>query len=64
MSVATITFKLPDEQEEYDCCIAAPQYERALRDIAENFRSVRKYGAPTFTEDMFYDILQENEVTL
>lgn len=62
MPKATLVFNLPEEQEEYDCTMAAPRVERALRDIMEAWRSHRKYDAPAVTEDSCWEILNENDI--
>lgn len=64
MSTAKIEFKIPDEQEEFDCCMSAPRLDRALRDIYEKLRAHRKYDGPVFDEVMFWNILEENDIKL
>ena len=44
---ATLTFNLPEEQEEFDTAIKAADYKIALWDIAQEiFRPARKHGYP------------------
>ena len=44
---ATLTFNLPEEQEEFDTAVKAADYKIALWDIAQDiFRPARKHGYP------------------
>lgn len=62
---ATIEFELPREQEEYDCCMQAPQMERTLRDIKHSFeRYKEKPHEPAISQLWFEHLLHENGVKL
>ena len=64
MPKATITFDLPEEAEEYRMHVSAAKYLAALEDLAETFRTQRKYDGPVVTEKRFWELLNENGVAL
>lgn len=61
MGRATIEFKLPEEQEEYDCVMAAPRMDGAIRRIMREWRSARKYNTPAVTEKC-WEILKDERI--
>jgi hypothetical protein len=61
---ATITFTLPEEQFEFDCASKGSSYRDALVALAEDFRAHRKYGKDPLTEETFYAILADCDVSV
>lgn len=57
--IATLRFKLPEEQLEYGHALRGPQCQAALEAIAEAFRRHRKYDAEPVTEELFYQLIQD-----
>jgi len=64
MPIATLTFTLPEEQEAFEDAQRAGAYQGALVDLAQAFRSHRKYDAVAVTEEMFFEILREHDVVI
>ena len=57
-------FTLPTEQEEYSDAVNGARYKDALRELARSFREERKYAGPPVTEEVFYDILTNCDVSV
>lgn len=67
--IATLTFNLPEEQNEFDTANNALNYKRALNEISYFLRNKVKYGGELNIEvakmrEEFYKILEENGVEL
>jgi hypothetical protein len=62
--IVTIQFNLPDEQFEFDCASKGSRYRDALVALAEDFRAHRKYDKDPVTEETFYAILDDCDVTV
>lgn len=64
MPRVSITFKLPDEEEEHKMAIKASDYYCALHDLYQMFRTERKYGEDRWSEveAKFWEILKDNDV--
>lgn len=60
----TLTFTLPDEQEEYTHASKGAAAHAVLAELAAAFRSHRKYGGPEVTEANFFDILSALDVSV
>ena len=60
----TLTFTLPDEQEEYTHASKGAAAHDALAELAAAFRNHRKYDGPEVTEENFYDILNDLSVSV
>ena len=69
---ATLEFNLPEDRDEHTLAIKGPAYFHALDDVAEMLRKHWKYeslSVEIFNEvevihDEFYEIMQENGVSL
>lgn len=60
---ATLTFNLPEEQEEFDTAIKASDYKIVLWDIAQEiFRPARKHGYPDSSVQKVLDKADESIV--
>lgn len=64
MSRVTIKYDLPEEKEDYDIHLKAPGMHAALLEIAKAFRQHRKHGAKAVTENVFWEIVNENKIEL
>jgi hypothetical protein len=72
MPTAQLTFKLPEEREEYETTMRAGKYHSAIWDLGQHLRAILKYGDEGMSDEKraiyeeirkkFYDILEENEV--
>jgi len=62
MPTAKLTFKLPEEREEFEDTRRAGDYKDALVTIREAFRSHRKYDGPVVTEEVFFQILTDHDI--
>lgn len=67
MPTATLTFNLPEEQDEFALATKAGALNSALYEYSQWLRSVSKHGDPeavTFDEckDKFWEIMAEYEV--
>lgn len=66
---AILKFQLPEENHEYNMANKASDYYSALFDIFSELRREYKYGEHSVVRlervyDRFFQILEENEVTL
>lgn len=69
MSKATLTFTLPEEQEEFELANNAANMHSALTDLYNLYRNNVKYGGDPNTtweevRTQFFEILNENDVEL
>lgn len=60
----TLTFNLPDEQEEYTYASKGAAAHGVLVELAAAFRNHRKYGGPEVTEENFFYILDDLGVSV
>jgi hypothetical protein len=56
-------FHLPEDQVDLDLAMASRNNQNALDSIAEVFRRHRKYEGPAMTEELFYEILSDEEAS-
>ena len=70
MQKVTITFKLPEESDEYNECVNAGNMRLALEDISQYLRQLDKYGHKFTTirgaiekiREEFYIILSDRKM--
>ena len=67
--IASLTFNLPEDREEYDIYNNAQNYYSALWELREELRQVWKYSGHKFmdidkTWNMFHEILSDSGVEL
>jgi hypothetical protein len=61
---AKLTFELPEDREAFKHACNAYKYYDVLRAIAEAFRAHRKYAGEPVTEEMFFGLLRDEDITL
>lgn len=44
MPTAQLTFNLPEENDEFNTCVAAMQFRMVIEDMRESLRNTLKYG--------------------
>lgn len=59
----TLTFNLPDEQVEYTHASKGAAYHDVLTELAAAFRTQRKYDGPAVTEEAFFQLLDDCDVS-
>ena len=59
MPIATLRFKLPDEQAEYDAARTGMAARAVLWDIDQRLRSLLKHGEPTVAEAKLAEEIRE-----
>ena len=50
MPIATLRYKLPDEQADFDAALAGRKALLALHEIEQRMRSLLKHGEPSMAE--------------
>lgn len=58
MPKATLTFKLPEEQEEFHLTLKAGAYASVIEDLADHLRSKLKYADLTAEQEVIYEELR------
>jgi hypothetical protein len=61
---ATLTFNLPDDQVDYTHASKGAAYHNVLTELVAAFRMQRKYDGPVVTEEAFYALLDDCDVTI
>ena len=69
MPTATLTFRLPEEEDEFRVTQKAAAFQSALRELDDRLRGMTKYGneapiGPQGYRDLLHEILTENGVSL
>lgn len=72
MSVASLTFSLPDEEYEYSCAVDGAKYRAVLEELDRHLRDKLKYEklkpqartALQDTRDLLWDLVSSHDVTL